>query len=104
MSSPGLNVTAAHEDGRPYRPSVFEIAELLAAWRPKTAAALDIPPSTDWKLVAWAPTSGKNNRIDMPSWAAWRQRRLVGYVAEISETTSGNSDIHHFSRRRNSLF
>ena len=88
----GPNVSATHDEGTPYRPTAFECAELLRSWGPRSAENLDIPPSKDRSLVSWTCTSGKNNRIDMTAWSGWRQRRVFGQIASISETTSGNSD------------
>ena len=92
VSTPGPNVTAAHNEGKPFRPSLFELAEIFAAWGPNSPVDLDIHPSTEWKLVSRTCTSDRNNRIDLSTWSGWRHRRIFGYIAEISETTSGNSD------------
>ena len=92
MTASGPNVSAAYNEGRPYRSTVFKFAELLQAWGPKERGDLDILPTTDWALVAWTSTSDRNNRIDMSTWAGWRQRKIYGYVAEITEVKSDNSD------------
>ena len=87
----GTNCKAACDSGTPYRPTVFELAELLRAWDHTSSGDLDMPPSRDWSLVGWTTTPDRNNRIDMSTWAGWRQRRIFGYVAAIHENASGNS-------------
>ena len=59
----GPNMMAAGADGTPYRPAVFEFAELLRAWDPRSPGDLDIPPSKDWSLVSWTCTPGKGRDL-----------------------------------------
>ena len=87
----GQHCKAAKEDGAPFRPTVFELAEILSSRDYNSSDDVDIPPSQDWKLVGWTSTPDKNYRIDMSTWAGWRQRRVFGYIAGIREIQSGNS-------------
>ena len=92
VPDPTPNVTAAYGEGKPFRPEAFQFAELISHWDHVDAPDMDIPQSSDWGIVSWASTSGKNSRIDLTGWAGWRQRRIFGYVASFVETTSENTD------------
>ena len=91
----GWNVEAAVSEGRPFRPTVFELAEIWQAWGPRTSDDLDIPASSDWSLVSWTTTTNRNNRVDLATWSGWRARKIFGFVAEISETKSENPDTQY---------
>ena len=87
----GPNVAAAYDLGRPCRPSVFDLSELLSNWGHVAMSDLDIPPCPGWEIVSWTCTTGKNSGIDLSGWAGWRSRRIFGYVGSTDETVSGNS-------------
>ena len=88
----GPNVKAAYDEGKPYRPTVFDFSEILHAWGPRTSGDLDIPPSKGRPIVSPTTIPDCNTRIDMASWSGRRQRRVCGYVAEIPENSSENAD------------
>ena len=80
--------------GHEFRPSAYELAELLYAWDPRdpTTPAPDVPPSAERTLFPWTVTNGRNTRIDLSEHCAWKFKRIFGYIASIDETDALNAN------------
>ena len=83
--------------GAPFRPALFEIAQSIADWDPRTAPIagpgyLDIPPSGDFHLTPWHVPTDLPNPTDLSAWPASHHRRIYGFVASIDERPPASTD------------
>ena len=81
------------EEGFPFRPIPFELARILADWRPANDAIadLDIPSSPDFDIAPRGATPSRTNRLDLADQAAWKYRTVWGFVTRIDETRADNT-------------
>ena len=80
-------------NGRPFRPTLSELAQMFADWNPRTASvagpdSLDLPPSGDFALTPWHVSTDCTNRIDLSHHAGTRFQRIFGFIASIEECSA----------------
>ena len=87
----------AATNGRPYRPALYEMAQMFSGWGPRTASiagpdSLDFPPSGDFVLTPWHVSTDSANRIGLSYWAGSRHQRIFGFIASIEERAPGKAE------------
>ena len=79
--------------GIAFKPSVSDMANILANWNPRTddVEALDLPDTDDFEPTPWAATTDTDNRIELHASMAGCSKFIFGYVERINEKKTENS-------------